>query len=198
MKCGWMWWAHLSCSLLRSKLLSLFSSFFLVLNVVMMMGRHTQRCWWGSHSKAGIGNVCLWINTGWPYVFVNKVWLGHSLHVFAYCLWLNSCYNNRDECLWLRFTCHSKPTVFTIWPFIESLLIPVLGKGRTTIWEEFAPHMASWSRNIYPLWQPKVDRCISKVIEERKMNFSLVLDTGFGFSLYGGSSADNLFNTKIN
>lgn len=26
---------------------------------------------------------------------------------------------------------------------------------------------------------------------------SLVLDTGFGFSLYGGSSADNLFNTKI-
>lgn len=71
--------------------------------------------------------------SGWlPPVFVNKV-LFECSHArsFAYRLWfcsvtmaeLNSCAGT----IW-----HSKSQIFTIWPFIESLLAPGLGQMEVT------------------------------------------------------------------
>lgn len=52
-----------------------------------------------------------------PFLQIKFYW-NTNIHLFMYCLWPLSCYNNRVavETIWT-----SKPKIFTIWPFIENV-----------------------------------------------------------------------------
>lgn len=81
------------------------------------------------------GKLCLWTNTGWPFVFVHKVWLGHNhVYSFTYCLWLFSCYSDRVEWLWLRLVWLSSQKYLLSDPS-RNLRNPALEDGRETIWK---------------------------------------------------------------